>query len=847
MGDLTLAGLRTALTRTQHSSIQPFADTYKKLILRQSLTTNETDYLFRIMNVFALYGDDDLNKMAYSMALNYGLINNDFVVLESYAKKLRYYPVQMLIKAFMRSVSDYETPTIDNVLSDSLAETYRADYYRSEQQYILSRTVSGTEDVVVVAPTSYGKSHLMVAKAIDKYSNGSNVCIIVPTKSLMTQTVSLAISIKGSRSDIVTHPDMYVRRYEENPFIGILTQERLMALLARHPNIVIDYLFIDESHNLFKDEERSLTLSRAIIISKNRATGTSVDYYSPFIAEPDTSLLFAGDNNTPGRQSSIAISEYMKIPRYYIWDDALQTLELFDQFSDRFFPVDISAVDYHSLLIDRAAEKNIIYLNKPSDVEKFADALADRLPEIVYSSEDKVIIDDACKVFSKYVHQSYNLIKLLKRGIVLNHGKMPDIIKEHVEFLYRKVHQVTFIVTTSTLLEGVNVPASKLFLINYSKGLGNLDAADFKNLAGRVGRYNTIFDLNKPNPSLLSPEIYVIKNTDYMPRNSNPHGFLRSKAKEGTSISDDIENPLLQSYEGNDKQARLVNEANILANIDSSRIDMYRSISNSDPLLAQTRLGISCFVHNVKIFDVVKFEHVVFSKMEHLVNSYIITDGETLLNSIITIFLETTYHEEVRIDKHKYGNWIYLLYTQPGIKDIYKEIIDQKTASDTSFSSLITRSVSGWNRNIGRPVYVGDIGSCNAAGITDSRYNKYVIFNENTRNLMPSYAVALAKENLDNIENYIVPFVEVLNDFSIVDESFYKRMKYGTDSDFMITLLRAGFDFSLAKLIFDSEELRNLIVLEQESPSCTDKGRLIEIMVQENISIMYINSARELL
>lgn len=849
MNNITLASLRSSLTRADNTPSHPFSDIYKKLILHKILTTDETDYLFRMMNVFAFYGDDDLHKMAYSMALSYGLIHNDFVVLESYAQKLRYYPVQMLIRAHQANdrLAINGTTQVDDVLAASLAEVYKEGYYRSEQQYILGRIVKDDADLVVVAPTSYGKSHLMVAKAIDKYKNGSNVCIVVPTKSLVAQTVSIAISIKGNRTDIITHPDMYVRRYQNSPFVAILTQERLMALLSRHPTMVIDYLFIDESHNLFRDEERSLTLSRAIIIAKNRSGDTKIDYFSPFIAEPDKSLLFVGDISSGSIQTNIAVSEYMKIPRYYLWDAATNELEVFDQFTDRFFPLDGHIDNYLSLLIAKATDKSIVYINKPSDVEKFADALADNLPEVQYSPKSKTIIDDACKVFSKYVHQSYNLIKLLKHGVVVNHGKMPDIIKEHVEFLYRTVGEIKYIITTSTLLEGVNVPASKLFLVNYAKGLGNLDPADFKNLAGRVGRYNTIFNLENPNLNLLAPEIYVVKNEDYMPSNASPRNFLKSRAKEGLNISDDIENPLLQSYEGNDKQARLVSEANILANIDKQSVEKYKTISNTDPLLAQTPLGNSCFVHNVKIFDVVLFEHAIMNKMEHLVNTHSIADGEALLTSIITIFLESTYHDEIRIDKHKYGNWAYLLYKEPGIKSTYKDIIDQKIASDTSFSSLIARSVSSWNRNTSRPVYVGDIGNCNSSGSTDSRYNKYMIFRENNRNLMPSYAVALAKENLDNIEHYIVPFIEILNDFSAVDESFYKRIKYGTDNDFMIALLRAGFDFSLTKLIYDIEELRELITIEEESPVCTDKDRLIEIMKNKNISLMYVNSVRELL
>lgn len=153
-------------------------------------------------------------------------------------------------------------------------------------------------------------------------------------------------------------------------------------------------------------------------------------------------------------------------------------------------------------------------------------------PRLASAREQERIVDDACRVFSKYVHQSYNLIKLLRRGVVINHGKMPDIIKEHVEFLYRVVDEVRFIVTTSTLLEGVNVPASKLFLLNYTKGMGSLDPADFKNLAGRVGRYNIIFNLDSPNLELLAPEIYVVSNSDYMSKSANPRSFLKSRAKK---------------------------------------------------------------------------------------------------------------------------------------------------------------------------------------------------------------------------------------------------------------------------------------------------------------------------
>lgn len=847
MHKYSLSALRTALTRAEADDSQSFGLLYKKLALRQALNSSEVDVLFRMMNYFSMYGDPDVQKMAYSMALNYGLSSGDFEVLSHFANLLRYYPVAKLIEA---ASGDAFANTIDtelsNLLSESLAESYKGDYYRSEQQYGLSRTIKQKNDLIVVAPTSYGKSHLMVAKAIDAYMSGSNVCIVVPTKSLMNQTVSMVSLLKGDRSDVLTHPDMYVSKYNDQPFMSVLTQERLMALLARHAGLIINYLFIDESHNIFKDEDRSLTLSRAIMIAKNRSSDVSVDFFSPFIADPAGSLSFVNEERITNR-NSVAITEHMKIPRYFLWDEQGGDISIFDQFTDRFYRTDDNYENYYQLLVAKGSDKNIVYMNKPSEVEGFADSLASQLEDVVLSNESRAIIDDACRALSQYVHRTYNLIKLLRRGVVLSHGKMPDIIKEHVEFLYRKVPEIKYIVTTSTLLEGVNIPASKLFLMNYKRGLGSLDVPDFKNLSGRVGRYNLLFDLSNPNLELLTPEIYVISNNQYMASNANARDFLSTHAKEGVSVKDDIENPLLSSYRGDDRDSRLLIETSVIANIDKTRASDYQSISNSMPMMAQTEVGASCFVHNLKIFDVVRYEQAIFNKMESLVGTFSVHDAETLLDVIEAVFLTTTYREDIKIDKHKYGNWAYLLLLNPHIKLIYKRITDEKAGNETSFSTLIARSVGSWRSEIGVPEYVGDIGNCDKNGSLSSGWNKYVIFSQQTLNLMPSYAAALAKENLDNVDHYVVPFLEVLNDFMIVEESFYKRIKYGTDDDFMIALIRSGIDFSLARIISENDDMKGLIDIVQESPVCSDKDALIQLMKDENVSLMYINAIGELL
>ena len=51
-----------------------------------------------------------------------------------------------------------------------------------------------------------------------------------------------------------------------------------------------------------------------------------------------------------------------------------------------------------------------------------------------------------------------------------------------------KQGQIKVIFCTSTLLRGVNLPATNLFIMSHKNGTRILSAVDFRNLVGRVGR-----------------------------------------------------------------------------------------------------------------------------------------------------------------------------------------------------------------------------------------------------------------------------------------------------------------------------------------------------------------------
>lgn len=81
----------------------------------------------------------------------------------------------------------------------------------------------------------------------------------------------------------------------------------------------------------------------------------------------------------------------------------------------------------------------------------------------------------------------------MKKGICCHVGYLPSTIKAKIEDLFRK-RIIKTIFCTSTLLEGVNLPADNLFIVIKNSSYILKNSADFKNLMGRVGRktYNLI-------------------------------------------------------------------------------------------------------------------------------------------------------------------------------------------------------------------------------------------------------------------------------------------------------------------------------------------------------------------
>lgn len=836
MNKYNLKDLRWALKKESIDNDKTSLDNYRAFITDAYVSQEDIDKMIGFIAALLVTGDNNLIKMAYYLSIHLSIITNDYVILRDMSERLGYYPVIALID----KITNEQNNKVDNInalSSKVLSSIYKNKYFRTEEQYYFDKRVMGQENVRAIAPTSYGKSQLMIRKCIEKYRSGDRVCLIIPTKSLLAQTVSEIAKEKGDRYNVVTHPDMMTATISSRPHISVLTQERLMSILASFPNISYDYVFVDEAHNLFDKDQRSLILARAIIILKTRSPNSHIDYYSPFIIYPEKSLDVIGINN----DSIVSrIDEFVKVPQFFIWDEEDTSLSIYDQFIDIFFEFEKTGIDLFSTAINCSGNKNIIYANKPSDVEAIADILADRTSEILFCEESKAIIDEACNSLSTLVHGSYNLIKLLKHGIVISHGRMTDIVKGYVEYLFKTIPELKYMVTTSTLLEGVNIPADRIFIYDYSKGTNNLSISSFNNLIGRICRFSDVFATNNYDISLLTPRVYIMHNARFMRRGANSKNFIRSVAKGDIVQKEILLNPLLEEYNTKDKIERRIKETTILGNIDNGRCSLYERISKTQPVLAQTEFGRLCFKNGVNFFDIFSFETAISQKLDKIDK---IKDVDTLVGVLVECILEPTFNI-------RSSGWAYMIFTNTTIRNRILDILRNRASNDYNFAKLIALDIGRWQKaiNINEEciIYVGKIGDCDKNG-AKGQFNNYHLFSKSDRNIMASYAVSLEKENLDNIDYNLMPIIETLNGLQKIDGTLYKRLKYGTDNDFTIGLIRLGVDLSLATIIVENNYLLEMFEERDSVIKCINKEKLLSRMKENGLSRVYIKLADDLL
>src|SRR5207247_978143 len=99
---------------------------------------------------------------------------------------------------------------------------------------------------------------------------------------------------------------------------------------------------------------------------------------------------------------------------------------------------------------------NILYVNGAADAEKIAGQLYD-LIGIDVEGDGAKDLQALIELAQHVVHKKFLLATYLRRGVAFHYGNMPLLIREEIERLF-SAGTIKYLVCTSTLIEGVNMP-----------------------------------------------------------------------------------------------------------------------------------------------------------------------------------------------------------------------------------------------------------------------------------------------------------------------------------------------------------------------------------------------------
>lgn len=759
-----------------------FSESLELLTTKDQLSHSRISYLLSTAILFLeSYQNDNRHKsyldFGYYIILRCSLITKDYKPLYDISVTAGFYPISEYILR-----NNLIQLNIDDAIIQSGIERFRhpEDYIETLEQYSRSNDFfkDSSLEKTYLAPTSYGKSSLIVESIKRSLVTDKKIAIVVPTKSLLMQTYRLIREAELGKK-ILVHDEMY---NGEDEFIAVFTQERALRLINRK-SIIFDLIFIDEAHNIFKKDDRSILLSR--LISRNRINNEDqkVIYLSPLI-ENSTNLKF----NDQQEISSHVIHFNIKEPRYFEYKLDGST-HLYNRFINKFYKIgeSNSMLNY---IVSNAKSKNFLYNYRPIKIEKLAKDLTSYLEQIEISNEISTVIN----ILKKEVHPKFYAQDCLKYGVVYIHGKLPDIIKEYLEFKFKSIPEIKFIVANSVILEGMNLPIDNLFILNTN----NLQGKELVNLIGRVNRLNSIFSEHGGGLDKLEPSVHFVNNVEH----NRVGGNMRNKMKllRNRSFVDRVENPILENFDidklDNDHKkealSKIENE-NLLLNPDND--------PNNELLKYLIESGISEFYDDVNE-AVLVLKDVISNLAQE--NSAINIKWQELsvLEKINELFITNQTLEIRDFEIKRLRNQEARNYYENHI------LLDRKKSINENVVSLVTH----YESKAASSNYMQYFGpSYGEEALEDGeRSTLYVNLTTKSEAELVNLAIVKLKMEDDFVSFKLNKFIVMLYDYNLITKEEYHLFIYGTTDENKIALSKYGLNIGLIDRLSEDGQLTNI-------------------------------------
>lgn len=404
--------------------------------------------------------------------------NKLIILLDHYEKAgLAYEPV---VNYFIRETGlfPYMSLTTAGWQEKYVHEAFKADVgldspvtLHREQSFLLSQLLSG-KNIAVSAPTSFGKS--FVIDAFISIKKPKIVVIIVPTIALTDETRRRLQKKFGSQYKVITTADQIIPERA----ILIFPQERAVGYAKVLENI--DMLVVDEFYkasNKF-DPERSTALIRAML--KLGKISRQKYFLAPNISEITSTFLTDDVEFCHLDFNTVFLKKhplYVDVGR----DEGKKS-------------------DVLVRILNEYRGKTLIYAGTYSNITKVANLLIETFPRL----ENRLLADCSNWLHKNYARNWY-LASLIERGVGVHNGQLHRSLSQIQIRLFEEDVGLSVMVSTSSIIEGVNTSAENVVLWSNLSGRGRAKIKDFtyKNIIGRGGRMfkhfvGNIFILEEP-------------------------------------------------------------------------------------------------------------------------------------------------------------------------------------------------------------------------------------------------------------------------------------------------------------------------------------------------------------
>ena len=422
--------------------------------------------------------------------------------LYSRDNKIHFYKYSVLFscsnfQGLQTSNFNFNSPSV----FDQIIELSKKEYYRvpnSQNSYFFEDQKSifdgfSHQYFSYSAPTSLGKSYVMrvfIKQQIMQNCN-DDFAIIVPTKALINETKTKILADLGQHlmkernyKVVVSANDLVLE--QNHHFIYVMTPERFLYLLNT-TNKRVSYLFIDEAHKISSKDSRSPFYYDLINKISSYDPKPHVIFSSPNIPNPEEYLRLVPDQEGKNNQkSTYAPVCQMK----YLVDLKDGAVKAFNDYSKSFIKMGnaSSRLTLPSLInyVSHVDEQNIIYCSSLREtIDQAVEYSKNYNPSLNQKQQEE--LSKLSKDIKNEINADYFLVELIKKGIAFHVGYLPASIRKRIEDAFKN-RTIKTLFCTSTLIEGVNLPADNLFITDYKNGRSNLDKVSFKNLIGRIGR-----------------------------------------------------------------------------------------------------------------------------------------------------------------------------------------------------------------------------------------------------------------------------------------------------------------------------------------------------------------------